>query len=496
MSTPFASAEAEAFRLMRAGRFTEALRLAEQAVAGKTACSPAHGVLATILLRLGRPADAEAAVESALKCTRGTAEAYGALAYVSVALGRHERASRLYELATELRPNVPGHWYNLASSQRTLGGLEQAEIACDRAIALNPREYRGHLLRSELRVQTAAANHVEQLRCELARSDLSDSGRVLLGYALGKELDDLGQYEEAFRWFALAASTRRRHLTYDVAADEHLLRRIAEAFPRRAGQAARGQDDSRRFVFIVGLPRSGTTLLERILTGLPGVRSNGESEYFGRALLGAAFAEGAAADRGATDVLARTAAADWNAVALSYVRLADPGGGREVIIEKLPLNYLYLGAIQRALPQARLVLVSRSALDVCLAMYCTLFGEAYPFSYDFPDLARYYAAYSRLIAHWRDTCGDSIHEVRYEELVSDPAGVSASVARFCGLEWRDSAVQIERNTAVCLTQSSAQVRRPIHRASTARWRHYQTQLQPLIEALRHHGVKLAEPDSR
>jgi tetratricopeptide (TPR) repeat protein len=479
---------------MRAGRLAEALKFAEQAVGARTVCSPAHGILATILLRLGRPAEAEAAVVRALEYARGTADAYAALAYVSVALGRHERASNLYQRATALEPNVSGHWFNLASSERALGRLEQAEAACDRAIALNPREYRGYLLRSELRAQTAAANHVEQLRSELARSGLPDTARVLLGYALGKELDDLGQYDEAFKWFALAASTRRRHLAYDVAADEQQLRRIAEVFPRGPGRAVGGQDDSRRFVFIVGLPRSGTTLLERILTGLPGVRSNGESEYFGRALLAAAFADHSAAARDAPDVLTRTAAADCDAVAAGYVRLADPGNAREIVIEKLPLNYLYLGAIHRALPQARLVLVSRSTLDVCFAMYCTLFGEAYPFSYDFRELARYYAAYSGLIAHWHDAFGESIHDVRYEELVSDPVRVGASVAQFCGLEWRDSAVKIESNTAVCLTQSAAQVRRPIHRASTARWRHYRTQLEPLIEALRHHGVKLPELD--
>src|SRR5512146_3041258 len=280
MTAQPAPPEAEAFRLMRAGKPAEAMAFAERAVAGRTVCSPSHGLLATILLRLGRSADAEAVVEEAIKLACGVADAYDALAYVSLALGRHERANALYRRAAELAPSVPRHWYNLASSERSFGRLAQAEAACDRAIALYAREYPSYLLRSELRLQTAASNHIDQLRLELARPELEDRARVFLGYALGKEFDDLGQYEEAFRCFAQAASTRRRHLAYDVAVDERKLRRIAEVFPREDGGAARGPDESSRHVFIVGLPRSGTTLVERILTGLPHVRSNGETDHF------------------------------------------------------------------------------------------------------------------------------------------------------------------------------------------------------------------------
>ncbi len=485
---------AEAFRLMRAGRLTEALALAEQDVAGKTICSPSHGLLATILLRLGRPADADAVVESALKCAPGIADAYDALAYVSLALGRHERANALYRRAAELAPSVPRHWYNLASSERSFGRLAQAEAACDRAIALDAREYRSYLLRSELRVQTAASNHIEQLRRELARPDIEDRAPVFLGYALGKELDDLGQYAEAFRCFAQAAGARRQHLAYDVAVDERKLRRIAEVFPGGASGAASGPGESSRYVFIVGLPRSGTTLVERVLTGLAHVRSNGETDHFAGALLAASPPPNPEADAGTADVFARAASADWSAVAAGYAQRAGADGSPDTIIEKLPMNYLYLGAIHRALPRARLVLVSRSPLDGCFAMYRTLFGEAYPFSYDFQDLARYYAAYSRLIAHWRTTLGDSIHEVRYEELVTDPLRTGAALARACGLEWRDAAVAVEKNSTVSYTASAAQIRRPIYRSSTGRWRHYQAQLQPLIEALRREQVPLPELD--
>jgi hypothetical protein len=302
---------------------------------------------------------------------------------------------------------------------------------------------------------------------------------VLLGYALGKELDDLTRYEEAFESFAAAASARRGELAYDVAADERKVRRIIEAYPRVTDRVAGGRLDSSRFVFIVGLPRSGTTLVDRILTGLSGVRSNGETDNFEHAL-----AANSAADHGT----------DWDAVAASYARLAAAGGAQQVVIEKLPLNFLHLGAIHRALPQARLVLVSRAPLDCCFAMYRTLFGDAYPFTYRFEDLARYYAAYSGLIAHWREAFGDSIHEVHYEELVSDPGRIGAALARACGLEWRDSAIEVERNASVCLTQSAAQIRRPIYRSSAGSWRHYRAQLGPLIAALRDQGVSLMELD--
>lgn len=478
---------------MRAGHLEEALTSARTACAGKT-CTPSHAVLATILLRLGRAAEADALLENAARSTPDSAEGCEALAEVSLALGRHEWANTLYRHATALQPKGSRHWYHLASSERSFGRLAQAEAACDRAIALDAREYRSYLLRSELRAQTPEANHVEALRRALARTDLDDRARVLLGYALGKELDDLGHYADAFKSFAMAAHLRRRHLTYDVAVDEHKLQRIIEAFPSGPGRTAKGRIESSRFVFIVGLPRSGTTLLERILTGLPGVRSNGETDHFARTLLTAEPVEHPGVDRSTLDVFARAAAVDWDAVAAGYTRLAGPPGAHELILEKQPMNYLYLGAIHRALPQARLVLVSRSPLDGCFAMYRTLFGEAYQFTYDFQDLARYYAAYSKLMDHWRGAFGQSIEEVRYEALVSDPLRVGSTLARALGLRWRDGAVKIEENAAVCLTQSAAQVRRPIYQSSAGSWRRYRKHLEPLIGALRQHDIRLPELD--
>lgn len=474
--------EVEAYQLMQAGKLTEALQLAKAAVTDARVCALSHGLLATILFRLGRATEAEAVVAQALQFEPGPPAAYDALAHVSMLLGQHDRANKLYRRVVQMAPNDAQFLYNLASSERSLGRLSEAEAACNRAISLDPTRYETYLLRSELRVQSTEANHIEELQSVLGRQGLPELARVPLGYALSKELDDLKRYDEAFRSLREAASIRRRHLSYEAASDEQKLARIRAVFTPQVLRQVASAGDSERYIFIVGLPRSGTTLLEHIFSGLAGVRSNGETDNFWQALA-------AALPTGPDDVFSRAARADPNAVAAQYRRLAEYGTTGAKIIEKLPLNYLYLGAIHRALPNAKLLLVKRSPLDNCFAMYRTLFAAAYPFSYDFNDLARYYAAYRQLITHWRSNLGAAIQEVQYEELVQDPSRVASALAESWDLPWDSHALDVSTSSAVSLTASAAQIRRPIYATSSGRWRHYELHLQPLIQALHRYGVE-------
>ena len=483
MAASSQSAAAKAYELMRSGHLSEAAQFAQQAVADARTLSPGHGFLASLYLKLGRTADAEECLAGALELGGGVADAYDGLAYVCMALGRHDQANSLYRRATELAPQVPRFWYNLAGSERSLGRLAGAEAACDQALALDSAQYPTWLLRSELRLQTPQTNHISELQTRLVHAGTEHRARVFLGYALAKELDDVGRFDEAFHWFSSAAAARRSRLEYDVAGDERKLRRIAEAFPSAGPRGAPALLSSRH-IFIVGLPRSGTTLVERILTGLPRVRSNGETENFSRALLAASQGEG--------DVFQRAAAADPEVVAANYAGLVPCAAHGDSVIEKLPMNYLYLGAIHRALPEAKILVIRRSPLDSCFAMYRTLFGDAYPFSYDLQELARYYAAYDGLIAHWRKVLGTSMLEVVYEDLVQDPARIGEIMSRYCELTWDAAAINIQSNQSVSLTASAAQVRRPIYGSSSGRWRHYRDHLHGLVQSLRGRGVALPD----
>ncbi len=468
----------QAMHLMMAGRLEEALACADEALAGVRSLIPVHGLRANLLLQLGREEAAVAGVNAASALPpdpRLAGDAYDALAFVALHAGQHEYANALYRKAVQHAPRDAQIWYNFASSERSFGRLHAAEEACDRAVAIDTEFFQAYILRAELRTQSDERNHVAELARLFSRPGIPDRSIVFLGYALGKELDDLGHYPEAFACFERAAKARRRQLKYDVATDEGKLARIRDRYSQRVVEDTAPARDSHRYVFIVGLPRSGTTLLERILSNLAGVRTNGETDRFSRAL----FA-GAPPD---SDPFEYAMQSDAAAVGDRYRRLADRGYASGSVIEKLPMNTLYVGAIHRALPLARIVWVTRAPLDHCFAMWRTLFGAGYPFTYEFSELARYYAACERLRAHWHAVLPGHLHEVAYEHLVQDPLDIARKTAEFCGLAWEDGAIDILRNVFVSTTASASQIRQPIYRSAVGRAHRYHAHLKPLRSAL-------------
>lgn len=438
-----------------------------------------HARVVGALRALGRHAQAAALLKALDALPTGAPEDCEALGFAAFDAGDHERSRDWYARVVDARPGDALAWYNLATGERNLGRLAAAEAACERALALAPDMAQAALLRAQVRTQTADANHVDELRAMLRRPATQSGARIFLHYALGKEYDDLGEYDAAFGQFARGARARRETLVYDVDQDLAKLRRIAEAFaPPRLSRAPALSAPA--YGFVLGLPRSGTTLVERILTGGAHARSNGETENLLGALSEAAAAEG--------DVFERIANADPTRAQHAYGRLAGAPETGAVILEKLPLNYLYAGAVRLTMPNARIVRLDRAPADNGLAMFSTLFGSGYPFSYDLAELAAYQIAYERLVGHWRETLGDQLLEAVYEQVVADPAAEGRRIAGHMGVAWSDKMVRVEDNLTATATASAAQVRLPIYRTAAGRWRNYARHLAPFTDALEAAGI--------
>jgi tetratricopeptide (TPR) repeat protein len=404
-------------------------------------------------------------------------------------LNLHNESETAFKRALDRSPDDPDILFNLAMVQRFLGRLEDSETNCDKVIRMNPEHGEAFLIRSQLRRQSPERNHVESLRKRLSRGFVSWRTAAQIQYALAKELEDLGRYEESFRALRQGAEIRRRRLQYDVNRDVEVFRALRETFTAQwiSAQSGRGHSDDSS-IFIVGLPRTGTTLTERILGGSPDVASGGELLAFPNVLMrlvrGAGIRPASPAD-----LVRQSVGIDFSALGRLYSAEARQGNkARRYLTDKLPFNYLYLGLIHLALPRAKIVLLLRDPVDTCYAIYKTYFEAAYPFSYDMEEVATYYSAFARLMDHWRDVLPNAVHTVHYEKLVTEPRATAASIFSFCDLKWSPEHLRTEAVDVPSTTASAAQVRSPIYTSSIGLWRNYERELAPMIKRLRDNGV--------
>ncbi|MFH7042537.1 sulfotransferase [Paucibacter sp. JuS9] len=397
----------------------------------------------------------------------------------------HAEAHRCYERAAALMAIDAPTLYNLASSCVAMGELERAEQLFNRVIALRPDDFDAYQNRASLRAWSRESNHVDELKAALARLPTDHAGRVALGYALAKEYEDLQEHALSFAALQAAANSRRQRLAYRVEGDVAAMARIRAVFDAKVlSQPRPPATPGDPSLFVLGLPRSGTTLVDRILCSHSRVRSLGEINSLAFALMAQANAPG---DKLA--MIDRSAQLDFARLGNDYrTALRSYGVDAGLLLNKTPSNYLYLGLIHLALPGARVVHLRRHPLDSCYAMYKTLFRMGYPFSYSLEDLGHYYLAYHRLMAHWRELIRGSFHEIDYELLVQEQEAQSRALVQHCGLPWEDACLQFHSNVAPAATASASQVRRPLYASSVQRWRSYERELAPLADFLRANGV--------
>lgn len=421
------------------------------------------------------------------------ARALIALARLRWMIGEIPEADRLMQRAMAAGPLQPPDMFLRALLQQYLGRAEEASATIEASLARWPTFADPAVLRSTLRRQKPDANHVDDLRKRIAALPAQGGSpdqqfmRAQFESALFKELDDLGRHEEAWPALERCNALMRKLAPYDAAGEAAVIDAILKASSAIAAPSAGPgpMHEGPIPIFIVGLPRSGTTLLDRMLSSHSQVISAGELNDMQRQMSMAADMP-ANGLKGMLRVLERMPGADFAYLGEHYLKQTQwRSRGHRFFIDKLPSNIRMVHFIHRAMPQARILHMVRDPMDVCFSNLKVMFGcsPVYSYSYGLEELAGNYRQYRRLVEHWHETLPGVMLDVPYAELVRDPASVLQGVLDYCGLDMEEACLRPEHNKTPVPTPDSGQLREPIHTRGIGQWKAYERQLEPLRKAL-------------
>ncbi len=464
--------------------FGAAARTAREGLGRQPDFAMLHYHLALAVQFDGNLPDAAFHYRKAIELDPNNSEAHNNLGTVLNDLGDPEAALQHAREALALAPDVPAVHHNLGKTLMSLGDMDGAELHFRRAIAIDPDNFSYYRLLTQSKRLSVTDPCVVSMADRIRSVDsLTPVNQMHLHFAFAQALDDNGNHEESFEHFRRANALYRASIHYDEQHTLDLLRRIPSLITSELLEARRDTGALSSPVFIVGMPRSGSTLVEQILASHPQVFGVGERPDFERALQ-TRMNPGSKID---IDALRAIAATPLTSIGHDYLLriqavISNPED-YERITDKYLFNFLYLGFIHLALPNARFIHIRRDPVETCLSIYSKLFGDI-PFAYDLGELGRYYRAYEDLMAHWRSILPAGIMlEIEYEDLVNDFERNVRRMLAHCGLEWDERCMAFHQTRRQVLTMSARQVREPLFRSSLQRWRPAEALLQPLLDGL-------------
>ena len=436
------------------------------------------------LIDLGRTEDAGAAAQRALALNPGNADAVNLMG--RVAFEREELPSALehFRRALALKPDLADAYNNMGNALKELGSLEEARRAYLKAIEIDPNVAGVYVNLADSMTFAPGDPHLLAMEALAAKADgLSADDRVQLDFALGKAYADLGEHRRAFPLWLKGNAGKRARTVYNEASTFAVFDAIEAAFTPALIKAKAGRGDpSRAPIFVLGMPRSGTTLVEQILASHPLVSGGGELKLFNDAVVDVASAGGATLYPNFLPGIDAAALRRIGELYVAEIRRRAPEAAH--VTDKMPANFFFLGLIHLALPNARILHTVRDPVDTCVSCFSKLFTAEQSFTYDLAELGRYHARYRRLMAHWRRVLpANAFLDVRYEEVVGDLEEQARRILSYCGLPWDDRCLAFHQTDRPVRTASATQVRKPIYRSAIGRWRVYEDFLAPLLTAL-------------
>lgn len=480
---------------LESGRPRQATEFLSRAVQLDTAGAAAYAQLARALLLNGETTAALAAARQCLELEPADALSLDTLGVVFSHAGCHSEAAQTFRRAVKTHPDNPGFQQNLGNALRFCGDLQGAREAFEQALRLQPTLARAHFALAHLQRWSQADNHIARLEHALAGCSGAPGEQLYLAHALAKELDDVGDFDRAFAVLTTANTKWREQRPYNPATDASTVAALMADQNSTVATSAITATDSPAPLFVVGMPRTGTTLIERILSSHSAVISAGELPCVPQ--LAHKLSGSPTSTLLDTETAKQLVAIDGPDFHRSYLeqsrRLAPNTADAKFLIDKLPLNFLYTGLLLRSIPDVRIICLRRHPLDTCLSNFRQLFAldnNFYAYAHDLLDCGRYYLLFDRLMRHWQSLFPGRILEIQYESIVTDQAGQTRALLDFCHLPWEDHCLTFERNTAPVATASSAQVREPLYSRSLAHWKNYEPHLKPLQKLLRDGGIDI------
>jgi tetratricopeptide (TPR) repeat protein len=466
----------------QAGRIHEAVALYKRVLLQKPDYAAAHINLGVALVQQGRIDEAIEHYQRALALDPRAADVLINLGTALATQGKIDDATAHYERALVIDPDNAMAHNGLGNILKILGRFDDARAHFERAIAIHPDYAEAHISRAEIKSFHPGDPDLAALEKLAGRDGSSANKAPIIHFALAKAFEDCGDYGRAFEQLRKGNDLKRRQIHYDEPATIKLFRRISAVFNSRLFDRFRGEGDPSSVpVFVVGMPRSGSTLVEQILASHPQIHGAGELtdlETATSTVLGAGAVP-------FPDFVPTLDGARLRRIGQRYLaQLQALGNGRLRIVDKMPGNFLKIGLIRLVFPNARIIHTMRDPIDTCTSCYSQSFTAGQEFSYDLAELGRYYRLYGDLMAHWRSVVpSGAILDVQYEDVVDDLEGQARRLIEYCGLPWDDRCLSFHKTERPVKTASLVQVRKPLFRGSVERWRRYEAGLGPLLKEL-------------